>query len=111
MKNVMLLVTVLFFLGGCAGSDYIIPLDMGEETGETARSMATTTGDASMYKEYVRYHAWEVYYQEMEEAQEESGIKIGYMEVTLSDGTKGTVLLPWEVKGTTGEFIHCEVYI
>ena len=90
MKNLWMLVVcaIVVSLGGCAGGDYIIPLDIGTETGETARTMTTVTGDASMYKEYVRYHAWEVYYQEMEEAQEDSGIKIGYMEVTLSDGTK-----------------------
>jgi hypothetical protein len=31
--------------------------------------------------------------------------------VTLSDGRSGTVLLSWPVKGTTGNFLHSEVYI
>lgn len=31
--------------------------------------------------------------------------------ITLSDGRKGTVLLSWPVKGTTGNFLHSEVNI
>ena len=31
--------------------------------------------------------------------------------ITLSDGRSGTVLLSWPIKGTTGNFLHSEVYI
>lgn len=86
MKNFWLMIVVLFVLGGCA-SDYIMPLDTVSETGETTRSIATTTGDASMYKENVKYAAWRQYYISMQKAQEHTGIQIGYQEIKLSDGT------------------------
>lgn len=92
MRSWYWLVVILgLVIGGCSSKDIIIPLDVAEEAGETARSLGYVVGDASVAKEAAKFKTSREMYEDYTEAYTKSGFTMKYQKMQIGDEM---VLLP-----------------